>query len=181
MKNTTKILLLLTLVAAVSIFATSVSYMKVESKIDVNEDISTGTIDMKLVHNQLNEVKSYKDGATKFDCDLVYADTVKVTQTVDLTSLTNTLGQSLNLTSQRVVAGKFLSRTTNTGTITIEPGASNGYDLFGASFKLILEPGQSFLFICDTMTDEVGASDKTLKFTCGSDTLDWLIVTADLN
>ena len=168
-------------VLLIAIAATSVPYTKVVSNINVNEDITTGTIDMNLIHNKLDQTINYKDGASKFDCDLVYADTTSGTQTIDLTSLTNTLGQSLDLSNQRVVAGKFMSATTNTGTITIEPGASNGYDLFGASFKIILEPGQSYLFVCDTMADEIGATDKTLKFTCGTDVLDWIIVTADLN
>jgi len=174
------ILICLVCVAVVLIAATSVSYTRLDSNLTVNEDIVSSSVNQKLVHSTLNETVVYKDGAARHDVDNIYADTVKVTQTVDLTSLTNTLGQSLDLTAERIVAVKFKSRITNTGTIIIQPGAANGYDLFGATFKITLEPAQSLLYKCDTMLDEIGASDKNLLFTCGSDTLDLILITADL-
>ncbi|MFO8021526.1 MAG: hypothetical protein R6U65_03595 [Perlabentimonas sp.] len=176
-----KYLLILGIIIIVFVAATSVNYTRLVSNLTVNEKIVLGSVSQEIVHDLLNETVNYKSGADKYDVDNVYADTTKNTQTVDLTSLTNTLGQTLDLTGDRIVAAKFKSRLTNTGTITIEPGVSNGYDLLGASFKVILEPGQSMLYKADTMLTEIGASDKTLLFTCGSDTLDWIIITADLN
>lgn len=181
MKKNILIIGLSILCVVLFIYATSVNYTRLVSNLDVYENVVTGTISQDILHNSLNETVNYKDGASRHDVDYVYADTVKGTQTIDMTSLTNTLGQSLDLSNQRVVAAKFKSRLNNSGTIVIEPGASNGYDLFGASFKITLEPGQSLLYKADTMLDEVGASDLALKFTCGSDTLDWMIITADLN
>lgn len=179
MKKITIILFISSII--IFIAATSVSYTRLDSNLSVNEDIVSGSISQKLTHNLLNETVNYKDGAARHDVDLVYADTIKNTQTVDLTSLTNTLGQALDLTAQRIVAIKMKSRVTNAGTIVVAPGAANGYDLLGATFKITLEPAQSLLFKCDTMLDEVGASDKNLLFTCGNDTLDLILITADLN
>ena len=176
-----KYLLILGTIIIVFVAATSVTYTRLESKLSVNEKITLGSVSQEIVHDLLNETVNYKSGADKYDVDNVYADTTKNTQTVDLTSLTNTLGESLDLTGDRIVAAKFKSRLTNAGTITIEPGTSNGYDLFGANFKVILEPGQSLLYKADTMLSAVSATDKTLLFTCGNDTLDWIIITADLN
>lgn len=168
------------LAVVILIAATTVSTTTLNSNLTVNEDIVSITINQRLTHNSLNETVNYKDGAARHDVDLVYADTIKNTQTIDLTTLTNTLGQTLDLTAQRVVAVKFKSRLTNAGTIVIEPGVSNGYDLLGAAFKITLEPAQSLLFKCDTMLDEISGTDKTLLFTCGSDTLDLILITADL-
>ena len=181
MKKNILITILSLVCVGLFIYATSVSSAKLTSKLEVSEPITTGTISQDILHSVLKEVVNYRNGESKYDVDLVYADTVKGTQTIDMTSLQNTLGQSLDLSNQRIVAAKFKSRLTNAGTIVIEPGASNGYDLFGASFKLTLEPGQSILYKADTVLDEIGASDLALKFTCGSDTLDWMIITADLN
>ena len=180
MKRKLIIFLGIVCVAIIAIAATSVSSTRLDSNLTVYEDIVSNTINQNLTHNSLNESVNYKDGAPRHDVDLVYSDTVKNTQTVDLTSLVNTLGQALDLTAQRVVAVKFKSRLTNAGTIQIEPGAANGYDLLGATFKITLEPAQSLLFKCDTMLDVIGATDKTLLFTCGNDTLDLILITADL-
>jgi len=178
MKN--KILIGILLIAAIGISATVVNYTRLESNLSVGEKVTLGSVSQVITHDLLNETVTYKQGASKYDVDLVYADTTTGTQTVDLTDLTNTLGESLSMDGYRVVAAKFKSRLTNTGTIVIEPGDATPYNIFGSAFKLTLEPGQSFLYKADTVLTDVSSTAKNIKFTCGGDTLDWIIVTANL-
>ena len=59
--------------------------------------------------------------------------------------LTDPEGNAISLNGKRVRAVKFLAPSTNAGGITITEAASNGYELLGDGFKMILLPGQSVL------------------------------------
>ena len=66
--------------------------------------------------------------------------------TINLCSMTNSLGLTVVGTGYRVQIVKFQTPATNTGTVQIAPGGSNPYNLFGATSKVILNPGEELLW-----------------------------------
>lgn len=59
---------------------------------------------------------------------------------IDLTSLPGTQGSFSGLTKE-VVAFRLKNPASNSGTITIQPGTSNGYDILGSVGKAVIPPG----------------------------------------
>ena len=175
------IIVLLIVGAIIALASTNVRNARLVSNLTVYENLITPTTSTFIEQKGLNEVINYRDGLSRNDADNVYADTVMVNGPLDLTSLTNSLGESLDLTNERIVAIKFLSGANNSGTIVIDSVTTNGYDLMGAAFIFTLEPRQSLLFKADTMLGEVGASDKLIDYVCGNDTLSIILISADLN
>lgn len=82
--------------------------------------------------------------------------------TIDLTTLVGTNGAAVNATGLKLQAAKFINPSTNANAITIEAGASTGYDIFGASGLVVLAPGQEILFFGNEATVEVSASLKDI-------------------
>ena len=65
----------------------------------------------------------------------------------------------------------------NTGAITMTPGASNGYDLGGASMSVAVNPGDTLVFFFLDTAPDVAAADSELDFAgTGSETFDILMV-----
>lgn len=99
------------------------------------------------------------------------------TATIDLTSLTGTNGATVVGTGLKVQCAKFKNTSTNANNITIAAGASNGYNLLGASFTLILAPGQEITIYGNNATPAVASGAKTIDLTgTGSQTLECVIV-----
>jgi hypothetical protein len=97
--------------------------------------------------------------------------------TIDLTALTGSNGGTLDGTGLKVQAVKFSNPATNTYSITVETGASNGYELAGATFSVQLEPGQEVMLYGNGATPEIGSTAKTLDLTgTGSEVLDVIVV-----
>lgn len=82
--------------------------------------------------------------------------------TIDLTALTGLNGASVTFTGLKVQSVKFRNKATNANDITITEGASNGYELLGNGFTLILKPGQEAQFYLNDAAPDVGGSAKTI-------------------
>ena len=67
--------------------------------------------------------------------------------TIDLTSMVGTAGAAVDGTGLKVQLFKAQNPIANTHTLTIQPGASNGYNLMGAASKVILNPGEEFTWL----------------------------------
>jgi len=164
-------------------YATTVTSTQLVSQLTVSEDLETASIEQTVRHERLNEIVNFRpttDTVTT-DVDNVYSATLTSNGTIDLTSLTNTLGNAVDLTGERVVAMKFKNAsTTGSGAINVTQGASNPYPLFGSSFSLDLEPRQSVLYKCDTALVDVDGSNLGIDYTLDSDTLDVLLISAEL-
>lgn len=80
--------------------------------------------------------------------------------TIDLTSVPDVVGtQSMSGLSLRTL---YLSATAaNSGSISIQTGATNGYPLFGSSGKVTLPPGDS-IAMCLSDTNAVDGTHKTI-------------------
>lgn len=66
--------------------------------------------------------------------------------TVDLTALVGTNGAAVTFNGLRLSVIRLLNPSTNANSITIVPGASNGHTALGAAFKIVLLPGEEFLW-----------------------------------
>jgi hypothetical protein len=177
------IILIAIVVGYIFVYATPVGYTRLVSELTVQESLVTGAIDQVVKHNTLNEVVNFSPSSdtVNSDVDTVYSAQLSSGSTIDLTSLTNTLGNSMDLTGQRIMAVKFKNLSeTGSDAINITQGASNPYPLFGSTFSLDLKPRQSILYKCDTMLTDVGASDLGIDYTLNGDTLGVLLISARL-
>lgn len=94
--------------------------------------------------------------------------------TIDLTAvagLTLPLGltRNVDLTGAKICAWLFATPSGNAGTVTIAPGASNPYPLYGASKDIILPRGlvsaAGFKAVASSFA-AVSGTAKTLTFSC---------------
>ncbi len=183
MKKNVIISALLLVVIALFVYATSVNSTRLVSQLTVNESLSTASIDQTVRHQRLNEIVNFRptSDTVTTDVDNVYSATLTSGSTIDLTSLTNTLGSSMDLTGERVVAIKLKnSATTGSGVVNVTQGASNPYPLWGSTFSIDLAPRQSVLYKCDTALTDVDASNLAIDYTLNSDTLDIILISTNL-
>jgi hypothetical protein len=87
--------------------------------------------------------------------------------TIDLTSMLGTNGATVNGNGLQVIAALFSNPAANANPITIGVGASNGYQLLGASWKVTLAPGNHIVFdLTNAGTTKtapvIGGSAKTM-------------------
>lgn len=92
-------------------------------------------------------------------------------ETQDLTAapLARDISQTVDLTGKKLVGLIINAKTTNAAAgVTMESGATNGYDFLGdAAYGLTLYPGMTveiFQLGASASLDPVGASDKTIDF-----------------
>jgi len=159
----------------------TVQNTRLVSQLTVSESLATPTTSALIEISGLNEIVNYADGLTRFDVDHVFADTLIKTGNIDLSSLTNTLGEALDLTDEVIIAAKFFLADSSGATCTLSQGASNSYPLFGTTYSVQLQANQSLLFKADTVLIPVSATHKNITYTgSGSDALLYVILlTAD--
>ena len=160
---------------------TSVRNARLVSNLTVTENLVTPTTSTFININGLNEVVNYQDGGTRNDADHVWADTVLGDGTIKLDSLTNSLGESLDLTDDVVVAIKFKLQDDAAATCTISQGALTPYPLFGATYSFQLNANQSLLFKADTVLIPISETAKNIAYDSSNDTtaLYVILLTAD--
>ena len=93
----------------------------------------------------------------------------------------NTLGESLDLTGQVIMAVKFMVEDDSAAIFTISQGASNPYPLFGATYSIELKANQSLLFKADSVLIPVASGAKTIDYDSSNDStaLYIILITAD--
>jgi hypothetical protein len=84
---------------------------------------------------------------------------------VDLTALEDIEGNAITATGLSVVEVRLQrsAATENDSTVTVAPGDTNGYALFGAGNSISLEPGDS-IHARLLSSPSIGASCKNIKF-----------------
>lgn len=85
--------------------------------------------------------------------------------TIDLTALIGTNGKAIDATGLKVQWLHIRATTGNANPVTIAEGASNGYALAGAAWKVVLNADQQFSFIGNDTTPDVGPTDKIIDIT----------------
>lgn len=99
------------------------------------------------------------------------------TATVDLTALTGSNGATVNGNGQKVVAVKISAPIGNGAAVTLQPGGSNPYNLFGASFLKVFQPGEETLCYLLATAPVIGSGAKNLSMTgTGTDALQFTIL-----
>lgn len=99
-------------------------------------------------HN-LSQSASLSEGSTP-PATKAFSDEIQLasgTSTLDLTNLLDIAQRALDLSGLKVQTIMLAAPDTNTEPVTVEPAASNGYDIFGdASGHIALPPGCSACF-----------------------------------
>lgn len=97
--------------------------------------------------------------------------------TIDLTAAPGTNGASVDMTGLKVQAILAKAKATNANPITLKYGASNPYNLFGASWQVILQPGQELLAFLNDAAPDVASGAKIIDLSgTGSQSVDIIIV-----
>ena len=87
----------------------------------------------------------------------------------------------MDLTGESIVSIKFKnSATAGSDVVNITEGASNPYPLWGSTYSIDLAAKQSILYKCDTMLTDVDASNLGIDYTLNGDTLDVILISANL-
>lgn len=97
--------------------------------------------------------------------------------TIDLTSLTGTEG-TVDGTGLKVQALLIVAVSTNNAAgVVLTPGASNGIDLRGSSWRETLLPGQWALYYLADKAPDIASGDRTIDLAgTGTDAVDVLVV-----
>jgi len=174
-------ILCMTVLMGIMLSTTSVRETKLVSKLTVLENLVAPTNSSYWQHDDMDETITFRDGGTRNDVDNVFADTLINDGTLDLTSLTNTLGEALDLTDEVIMAIKFSLEDDSGATVTISQGASNPYLLLGTTYSFQLKANQSLLFNCDTVLPVVSNTAKTIDYDSSNDStvLSVILITAD--
>ena len=104
--------------------------------------------------------------------------TISGTTTVDFTAAPHLVDRSSDLTGMKCIGGILYPPATNTGAVTVAPGAANPYPLFGTGNSIELQPGQAVAWqteqgispnlprVTSTVKniDVTGTSDDVLKY-----------------
>ena len=142
------------------------------SNVTVNETLTTGVpaanaSNAIIVHDQYNSNQALTATSTvpvtkvaAFEQDLTGG-----AATIDLTSLTGANGVTVDGTGLKVQVIKFIAKAANANVLYVDVGASNGYDLLGASMYLGLQPGQEITIYGNDATPDIATADKTLDLT----------------
>jgi hypothetical protein len=142
-----------------------------------NNTGSASSSNRTVTHSLFNVAKSLNGTSTPAvtkQASFVQALTAGAA-TIDLTDLFGTNGASVDGTGLKVQA----IRVTNLGAaaLTIEPGASNGYDAFGASSVVVVPAGGTVMLYAPEGTPDIGPTAKTLDLTgTGTETSQFTIV-----
>lgn len=92
-----------------------------------------------------------------------YADTVALTAgaaTIDLTAMTGFGGAAITFSGLKVQLFKF--RNNGANAMTIGEGASNGYEMLGNAWSIVVPPGGIVMLYMPESAPDVGGSAKTI-------------------
>ena len=183
--------IIMIMIVALLMSTTSVRSARLVSSLTVTENLITPTTSTFIEIKGLDEVVNYADiylpnsptNKIRNDVHRVYADTVlkRTAGIINLTSLTNTLGEALDLTGEVIVAAKFFLQDDAAATCVISNGAATSYPLFGTTYSVQLQANQSILFKADTVLIPVSATNKHITYTLSNDTTALYIVLLTAN
>lgn len=134
-----------------------------------------------VIHDQLNETVNLNSGSTPA-ATAVAAFQKALTAgaaTIDLTALplTGATSQTQSFNGLKLRAAKFRNPSSNSGAITIQTGASNGYAPFGTAGVVVLSPGQSALVNYESDAAAVSSTVKNIGLSgTGTEALDVILV-----
>lgn len=154
----------LTLLALAGVVSAAVNFsLKVTETLSTSDapliDTADAAVRMKIEKLITLNAGSTPDG--ELHADMSVAMTAGAA-TIDFTALTKRGGVAQSFNGKKVRAIAFYNPVANANIITISEGASNGLPLFGATFKIGIQPGDYvFAYLGDAGT-AVGGTDKNI-------------------
>lgn len=144
------------------------------SKVTSTETPTTGvpaisSADNTVTHSGFDTEETLNAQSPATDCAFLEQVLTASAATIDLTALPH-MGRTVDATGKKIQVLKLAAPVGNGNPITVTPGASNGYDAFGASWSVTLQPGQEVLYKGSDSTPDVGAEDKTIDLAGSGDT-----------
>lgn len=149
----------------------------VQLKTDLDQTVSSGVVSAQNLPATLSVTTSYANGTGANQVDLIYAKQIALVastpQTLDLTSLTDLSGASINFARVRVLDLQVVT-TTSGDNVTLGDAASNAWAaIWGATGTHTVMAGSRFVFNDPTSTGAgvgavVSGTSKSLKIDPGS-------------
>lgn len=158
---------------------------EIKAELTVLEVLGAGveasdTSGARITHNQFNKSISLT-GTTSVPVSKVASFRKALSggsATIDLTSLTQANGAALDATGLKLQALLAVAVSGNTSAVTLEKGATNGYELMGGSWSIRVFPGEPGLpgfALIHTGEDapDIGPTAKTIDLSgTGSESVD---------
>ncbi len=143
--------------------------VNLEMKIDFNASetfsASSELAEERAWDHELNFVRKLK-GNSVVPVQKVWSDQFNLssgTYSIDLTGLTDVKGDSLDFTGLKVQLIAVKCPGTNTDTVTVDVGSSNGYEFGGESTsEITLTAGGVMVYFSPDKLDDVSTTAKTI-------------------
>lgn len=154
----------------------------VEETIALSEDLAEA--DPTYVHT-IADTRGTLNATSTPAVTKTFSDTLNLTAgaaTLDLTSLSGPAGTTVDFTDLKVHLVKLSCPSTNTAGITVDRGAANAYNLFGAdnstAEQVEVLPGATCEFFHgNNETEDVDATHKSVQFAgTGTEAIDVILV-----
>ncbi|HEY4760951.1 MAG TPA: hypothetical protein VIH42_10265 [Thermoguttaceae bacterium] len=121
------------------------------------------TSNRQIQYNQFNETVNLNAGSTP-PATKVYAELLEGDQTLDFTSLARSFGADINATGLKLQQIQIYN-TSDTATLVVAKGASNGYPFNGAAGNKTILPGARWSeFFNDGLAD-IDGTHKNIDIT----------------
>lgn len=150
--------------------------LTVKEVLDANVDSASATA-RTVTHNQFNTTKSL-NGSSAVPVSEVAAFVQALSTgaaTVDLTSLTGTNGASVDGTGLKVQALKV--KNLGSSTLTITPGGSNPYEMFGTSGSIEIPAGGEVVLYGNENAPDISSTECEVDLSgSSSEESEWTIV-----
>lgn len=145
-------------------------------------DLTGAITDPTVQHDTFTALSgSYTDGGSP-DHDTAWSVLGRLVSAgdIDLTSLTDTLGNALDLTGKKIQAIMIKCEPLNASAISFAEHATNGYGVFGLASFVDIGPGGSMLLLQNGGNEDVSATAKIIEITgTGAETFDMAISAGD--
>ena len=155
----------------------------ITNPVSVKDTVALGldnVTDPRIIHALTMLLPSKLDSTTTPPATLVWSDQVALSGgavTLDLEALVNANLPNINFVGLKVQCLVMSCPAANTQAIVIVPGASNDYDIGGASMSFAVSPGGMLIYLSDDDAPDVAGADSELDFSgTGTEVFDILMV-----
>lgn len=163
-----------------SVTLTYTSILAVVETLETNVPFASAS-DKTVTHNGLDQTLSGITAGTAASPSTKVAAYQKALSagaaTIDLTAIPGVNGVTQDMSGLRVQFAKFRNPSGNANPITIGEGASNGYEMLGNGWTILLDPGCEILLYNPEASPDVAGAAKTIDLAgTGSQALDIILV-----
>ena len=142
----------------------------ITNPVTVKETVALGldnVTDPRIIHALEILLPAKLTSSTTPPATKVWSDQVALSGgavTLDLEALVNVNLPNINFVGLKVQVLVMSCPASNSGPITIVPGASNDYDIGGASMSFAVSPGGMLVYLSDDDAPDVASADSELDF-----------------